>query len=70
MEDRKRKREEEIEEEEKKKVENEWSKNFEESRQERVNSWQTFQKGGAKKKKKTSDLKVFRPPKLKMEKRA
>ncbi|KRT80044.1 Chaperone, partial [Oryctes borbonicus] len=39
QEERKRKREQEIEEEEKQKAEREWQKNFEESRQNRVESW-------------------------------
>ncbi|MCL4138514.1 UNVERIFIED_CONTAM: hypothetical protein GTU68_054889 [Idotea baltica] len=63
MEERKRKREEEIEDEEKKKVEKEWQKNFEESREERVNSWKDFQKGKSKK------FKGFKPPKHKAESR-
>lgn len=43
QEERKRKREAEIEEEEQKNYQKEWQKNFEESRQNRVTSWQTFQ---------------------------
>lgn len=43
QEERKRKREQEIEEEEQRNYQKEWQKNFEESRQNRVNSWQTFQ---------------------------
>ena len=42
MEERKRKREAEIEEEEQRDLQKEWQKNFEESRQNRVNSWHTF----------------------------
>lgn len=64
MEERKRKRETEIEAEEKAKVDKEWQKNFEESRQGRVSSWQKFQH----KKTKTSKG-FFRPPKNKMEQR-
>lgn len=43
QEERKRKREAEIEEEELNKAQKEWQKNFEESRQNRVDSWQSFQ---------------------------
>lgn len=64
MEERKRKRETEIEAEEKAKVDKEWQKNFEESRQGRVTSWQKFQN----KKTKTSKG-FFKPPKNKMEQR-
>lgn len=64
MEDRKRKREDEIQEEEKKKIEQEWQKNYEESRESRVNSWKAF-KAGTKSKK----MKEFRPPKHKAETR-
>uniref|UniRef100_T1GDC0 J domain-containing protein n=1 Tax=Megaselia scalaris TaxID=36166 RepID=T1GDC0_MEGSC len=71
MEERKRKREAEIDEEEKRKNAKEWQKNFEESRQSRVDSWHTFQSGGAKKKKKEKKNKagMFVPPKLKPESR-
>lgn len=47
QEERKRKREAEIEEEEQKNYQKEWQKNFEESRQNRVNSWQSFQQAAA-----------------------
>lgn len=67
MEERKRKREQEIEEEETKKVQKEFAKNFEESRQERVNSWHDFQSGKKKKAKKTGPS--FNPPKVKAETR-
>ncbi|XP_058811927.1 dnaJ homolog subfamily C member 8 [Topomyia yanbarensis] len=43
QEERKRKREQEIEEEEQRNYQKEWQKNFEESRQNRVTSWQSFQ---------------------------
>lgn len=66
MEDRKRKREEEIEEEEKKKTDKEWQKNYEESRENRINSWKTFQTNNKAKKK---VKKEFRPPKHKAETR-
>ncbi|CAG9772858.1 unnamed protein product [Ceutorhynchus assimilis] len=66
QEERKRKRENEIEEEENAKAQKEWQKNFEESRQNRVSSWQTFQAQG---KNKTKKLKVFKPPKNKPESR-
>lgn len=65
LDERKRKREKEIEEEEMKKMEQEWNKNYEESRQNRVTSWKDFQTGGKKKKVK----KEFRPPKHKAESR-
>nr|CAG4642038.1 EOG090X0DLG [Eurycercus lamellatus] len=64
MEERKRKRETEMEAEEKAKVDKEWQKNFEESREGRVSSWQKFQN----KKTKTSKG-FFKPPKNKMEQR-
>ncbi|XP_030755693.1 dnaJ homolog subfamily C member 8 [Sitophilus oryzae] len=66
QEERKRKREQEIDEEEKAKAQKEWQKNFEESRQNRVNSWQNFQAQG---KSKTKKLKSFKPPKNKPESR-
>ncbi|KAM4698896.1 dnaJ homolog subfamily C member 8 [Discoglossus pictus] len=69
MHERKRQREEEIEAQEKAKREREWQKNFEESRDGRVDSWRTFQshkKGGKKEKKSRTFLK---PPKVKMEQR-
>lgn len=69
MEERKRKREQEIEEEEAKKVQKEFAKNFEESRQERVNSWHDFQSGGSKKKKTKKAGPSFNPPKVKAETR-
>ena len=62
-EERKRKREEEIEAEEAKQVEKEWTKNFEDSRQNRVNSWQSFSKNTKSKRK------DIRPPKHKAETR-
>jgi len=48
MEERKRKREGEIDVEEKNKMEKEWMKNFEESREGRVASWKTFQSNASK----------------------
>lgn len=68
MEERKRKREAEIEQEEQKSFEKEWAKNFEESRQNRVDSWKTFQSGGGKEKKKKK-IQGFKPPKPKPESR-
>lgn len=68
QEERKRKREQEIEEEEAKKAQKEFAKNFEESRQERVNSWHDFQSGKKKKKSKTG-APSFNPPKVKAETR-
>lgn len=71
QEERKRKREGEIEEEEKRKDDKEWQKNFEESRQHRVDSWHTFQ-SGSKTKKKSKKPKItpaFNPPKQKPETR-
>lgn len=71
MEERKRKREGEIEEEEQKKADKEWQKNFEESRQNRVNSWHDFQSGSSKKKAKKQKKQAasFNPPKSKPETR-
>lgn len=69
QEERKRKREQEIEEEESKKVQKEFAKNFEESRQERVNSWHDFVAGGSKKKKAKKTAPSFNPPKVKAETR-
>lgn len=57
----KRKREEELEEAKSKEIQQEWQKNFEESRQNRVSSWQSFNK---KTKLKRKDI---RPPKHKAE---
>ncbi|XP_063706905.1 dnaJ homolog subfamily C member 8-like [Culicoides brevitarsis] len=68
MEERKRKREAEIEQEEALKAEREWQRNFEESRQSRVNSWHDFQSKNKNKKKK-KDKGLFNPPKLKPESR-
>ncbi|KAM4046493.1 dnaJ homolog subfamily C member 8 [Anomaloglossus baeobatrachus] len=67
MHERKRQREEEIEAQEKAKREREWQKNFEESRDGRVDSWRNFQahKKGKKEKART----FLKPPKVKMEKR-
>ncbi|KAL0832924.1 hypothetical protein ABMA28_001068 [Loxostege sticticalis] len=69
MEERKRKREAEIEQEEQMSFEKEWAKNFEESRQNRVDSWKTFQSGGSKEKKKKKMGMGFKPPKPKPESR-
>uniref|UniRef100_R4G5E9 Putative molecular chaperone dnaj superfamily n=3 Tax=Rhodnius TaxID=13248 RepID=R4G5E9_RHOPR len=70
-EERKRKREAEIEEEEAAKLDKEWQKNFEESRQNRVDSWKAFQAGGTSGK--PSKMKKFKggfkPPKHKAETR-
>ncbi|XP_054258745.1 dnaJ homolog subfamily C member 8 [Macrosteles quadrilineatus] len=70
-EERKRKREQEIAEEEKVALEKEWQKNFEESQQNRVNSWKAFQAGSKKGSSgpKTKKLKTFKPPKHKAESR-
>uniref|UniRef100_A0A3Q2DA95 DnaJ homolog subfamily C member 8 n=1 Tax=Cyprinodon variegatus TaxID=28743 RepID=A0A3Q2DA95_CYPVA len=67
MHERKRAREEEIEAAEKAKREREWQKNFEESRDGRVDSWRTFQTKGKKKEKKNRSF--LKPPKVKMEQR-
>ncbi|XP_069479166.1 dnaJ homolog subfamily C member 8 [Ambystoma mexicanum] len=69
MHERKRQREEEIETAEKAKRDREWQKNFEESRDGRVDSWRTFQSHtkGAKKEKKIRTF--LKPPKVKMEQR-
>ena len=77
MEERKRKREAEIDDEEKIKADKEWQKNFEETRQSRVDSWHDFQSGsgsgsGPSKKKKSKKEKKyhsFNPPKIKPESR-
>ncbi|XP_014254519.1 dnaJ homolog subfamily C member 8 [Cimex lectularius] len=69
-EERKRKREAEIEEEEAAKLSKEWQKNFEESRQNRVDSWKAFQAGGASKVSKAKKFKGgLKPPKHKAETR-
>lgn len=68
MHERKRAREEEIETHEKAKRDREWQKNFEETRDGRVDSWRTFQaKGKTKKEKKNRSF--LKPPKVKMEQR-
>ncbi|XP_007239910.2 dnaJ homolog subfamily C member 8 [Astyanax mexicanus] len=68
MHERKRQREEEIETQERAKREREWQKNFEETRDGRVDSWRTFQaKGKTKKEKKNRTF--LKPPKVKMEQR-
>lgn len=72
MNEKNRERQKEMEEKEKAKIKKEWDKNYEESRQERVSSWQDFQKGGKKAKKRkaqTKAAKPFKPPKVRMEKR-
>lgn len=72
MEERKRKREAEIDEEEHRAADKEWQKNFEESRQNRVDSWHTFQSGSGSSKKKAKKQKKQQPfsmPKLKPETR-
>ncbi|XP_055587860.1 dnaJ homolog subfamily C member 8 [Uranotaenia lowii] len=74
QEERKRKREQEIEEEEDRKYQQEWQKNFEESRQNRVNSWQNFQASASTssskpKKSKKPKYASFNPPKIKPESR-
>ncbi|KAJ8978316.1 hypothetical protein NQ317_015930 [Molorchus minor] len=70
QEERKRKREAEIEEEENAKAQKEWQKNFEESRQNRVDSWQNFQANTkSKDKSKSKKIKMFKPPKNKPESR-
>ncbi|XP_037083374.1 dnaJ homolog subfamily C member 8-like [Pollicipes pollicipes] len=70
QEERKRKREQEIEEEETKKAQKEWNKNFEESREGRVTSWQNFKAGKTSKKAAKAKKPLgFRPPKLKPEQR-
>ncbi len=59
MEQRKRKREEEISIETQAAVDREWQKNFEESRQSRVDSWKAFQSGSGAKKKKEKKLRFL-----------
>uniref|UniRef100_A0A3B3ZA80 J domain-containing protein n=1 Tax=Periophthalmus magnuspinnatus TaxID=409849 RepID=A0A3B3ZA80_9GOBI len=70
MHERKRAREEEIEAAEKAKREREWQKNFEETRDGRVDSWRNFQaKGKSKSKSKGEKRSFLKPPKVKMEQR-
>uniref|UniRef100_H2Y5M9 J domain-containing protein n=1 Tax=Ciona savignyi TaxID=51511 RepID=H2Y5M9_CIOSA len=71
MNERKRQRQQEIETEEKQKIQQEWNKNYEESRQSRVSSWQNFTgtKSSKSKKRKSKSVLGFRPPKVKMEER-
>uniref|UniRef100_A0A674C0M2 DnaJ homolog subfamily C member 8 n=1 Tax=Salmo trutta TaxID=8032 RepID=A0A674C0M2_SALTR len=66
---RKRAREEEIETAEKAKREREWQKNFEETRDGRVDSWRSFQAGKSKAKKEKKPRSFLKPPKVKMEQR-
>jgi len=75
-EDKKRKAADKVDEESKTKIKKEWDKNYEESRQNRVSSWQNFAKksadGAAKKSvavKPTKAPLFFRPPKHKPESR-
>ncbi|XP_006010208.1 dnaJ homolog subfamily C member 8 [Latimeria chalumnae] len=68
MHERKRQREEEIEAQEKAKREKEWQKNFEESRDGRVDSWRSFQ-ANTKTKKEKKNRSFLKPPKVKMEQR-
>ncbi|KAL4233517.1 DnaJ (Hsp40) [Mactra antiquata] len=66
MHERKRKAEEEADEKERQEMEKEWSKNFEESRTGRVDSWRQFTSKNKSHKKMKG---TFRPPKPKLEKR-
>ncbi|KAK5854931.1 hypothetical protein PBY51_005080 [Eleginops maclovinus] len=68
MHERKRAREEEIEAADKVKRDREWQKNFEETRDGRVDSWRTFQAKGKKSKEK-KPRSFLKPPKVKMEQR-
>ncbi|CAB1441451.1 unnamed protein product [Pleuronectes platessa] len=68
MHERKRAREEEIDAAEKTKRDREWQKNFEETRDGRVDSWRTFQAKGKRKEKK-NNRSFLKPPKVKMEQR-
>ncbi|CAH2221791.1 dnaJ homolog subfamily C member 8 [Pelobates cultripes] len=69
MHERKRQREEEIETQEKAKRDREWQKNFEESRDGRVDSWRNFQANTKGKKKEKKARTFLKPPKVKMEQR-
>ncbi|MEE6484883.1 hypothetical protein FKM82_014090 [Ascaphus truei] len=69
MHERKRQREEEIEVQEKAKRDREWQKNFEESRDGRVDSWRNFQAHSSGKKKEKKARTFLKPPKVKMEQR-
>ncbi|XP_068603278.1 dnaJ homolog subfamily C member 8 [Brachionichthys hirsutus] len=68
MHERKRAREGEIEAADKAKRDREWQKNFEETRDGRVDSWRTFQAKGKKSKEK-KNRSFLKPPKVKMEQR-
>ncbi|KAK2083550.1 DnaJ (Hsp40), sub C, member 8, partial [Saguinus oedipus] len=65
MHERKRQREEEIEAQEKAKREREWPKNFEGSRDGRMDSWPNFQ-ANTKGKKEKKNQTFLRPPKIKI----
>eukprot|EP00794_Sanderia_malayensis_P000255 gene255-876_t len=70
--ERKRERDAEIAVEEETKAKKEWQKNWDEGRNERVDSWRSFQtskKKSEKKKATKSKPKLFKPPSLKPEKR-
>ncbi|XP_065057108.1 dnaJ homolog subfamily C member 8-like [Rhopilema esculentum] len=67
--ERKREREAEIAEEEEVKAKKEWQKQWDEGRNERVDSWRSFQTSKKKKKEKTNRMKPFKPPSLKPETR-
>jgi len=69
--ERKREREAEIAVEEEVKAKKEWQKQWDEGRNERVDSWRNFQTSKKKKKKdkSSSSMKTFKPPSLKPEKR-
>ncbi|XP_040193969.1 dnaJ homolog subfamily C member 8 isoform X1 [Rana temporaria] len=69
MHERKRQREGEIEAEEKAKRDREWQRNFEESRDGRVDSWRNFQAHAKGKKKEKKARTFLKPPKVKMEQR-
>uniref|UniRef100_A0A3P8VAU3 DnaJ (Hsp40) homolog, subfamily C, member 8 n=1 Tax=Cynoglossus semilaevis TaxID=244447 RepID=A0A3P8VAU3_CYNSE len=69
MHERKRAREEEIETAEKAKRDREWQKNFEETRDGRVDSWRSFQAKGKGKAKEKKNRTFLKPPKVKMEQR-
>ncbi|XP_070568494.1 dnaJ homolog subfamily C member 8-like [Ptychodera flava] len=68
MQERKRQREEEIVEEEKAKRQTEWEQKWEDSRDERVDSWRSWSSSSSSKKKKKTKA-GFKPPKHKAETR-
>jgi len=67
--EKKRERENEMEEESQAKRQKEYEKKWDESRNNRVDDWRSFQKNASKKAKKKNTFKSFKPPSLKPEKK-